>query len=146
MTPEERLRELGLTLPPPVQPIANFVGAVQSGRLLFLSGHVSDTTGKLGADVATEDGYGAAREAALKLLGTAAGTLGELTRVRRIVKLLGMVNTAPDFTDHPLVINGASDLLVAVFADAGRHARSAVGFASLPGNATVELEAVLEVD
>ncbi len=143
---EEKIAALGLTLPTSVTPIANFVLAVQSGKLLFVSGHVSRTSkGKLGRDLSTEQGYQAARQVALELLGTVRTELGDLDRVARIVKLFGMVNSTEDFTEQPKVINGASDLLVEIFGEKGRHARSAVGMAQLPNNASVEIEMILEV-
>jgi enamine deaminase RidA (YjgF/YER057c/UK114 family) len=151
MTPEERLREMGLTLPPPPPPIGTYVGAVHTGNLLFLSGKGPDLQGgrqwrgKLGAELTTEEGYQAARDTMLNLLAVLREEIGELSRVRRIVKLLGMVNSMPDFTDQPKVINGASDLLVAIFGDLGRHARSAVGMASLPQGIPVEIEMIVDI-
>ena len=152
MTPYDRLRELGLELMRPAVPVANYVPFVLSGPFLYLSGQGprqpdgSLHTGKVGAQVSVEEAYIHARTTGLNLLSVAHMALGDLGRVRRVVKLLGMVNAVPDFTDHPQVINGASDLFVSVFGDAGRHARSAVGMGSLPGNITVEIEAILEVD
>ena len=151
MTPEERLRELGHTLPPPPPPIGTYVGGVRTGNLLFLSGKGPDLPdgrkwrGKVGAQLTTEEGYQAARDTMLNLLAVLREELGELSRVRRIVKLLGMVSATPDFADHPKVINGASDLLVKVFGDQGRHARSAVGMAGLPNGIPVEIEMIVEV-
>src|SRR4030081_492695 len=151
MTPEERLRELGHTLPPPPPAIGNYVGAVRTGNLLFLSGKGPalhggrQWRGKLGAEFTTEEGYQAARDTMLNLLAVLRAELGDLARVRRIVKLLGMVNSTPDFAEQPKVINGASDLLVDVFGDLGRHARSAVGMASLPNGIPVEIEMIVEV-
>ncbi len=143
---EEKIAALGLTLPDGVAPVANFVSAVRSGQLLFVSGHASrQTTGKLGRDLTIEQGYQAAREVALDLLGTVRTELGDLDRVARIVKLLAMVNSADTFTDQPKVINGASDLLVEIFGEKGRHARSAVGMAQLPFNCAVEIEMILEI-
>ncbi|SER09096.1 Enamine deaminase RidA, house cleaning of reactive enamine intermediates, YjgF/YER057c/UK114 family [Faunimonas pinastri] len=150
-TPYERLAALGLTLPKPPAPIANFVTHVRSGSLLFLSGQgplAADGRmhkGKVGLDVSTEQAYGHARITGLNLITVMHEALGDLGRVSRIVKLLGMVNATPDFAEHPAVINGCSDLMVAVFGEAGKHARSAVGFGSLPGNITVEIEAIVEV-
>jgi enamine deaminase RidA (YjgF/YER057c/UK114 family) len=152
MTPEQKLRELGHTLPPPPPPIANYVGAVHTGNLLFLSGKGPDLQGgrqwrgKVGAEFTTEDGYQAARDTMLNLLAVLQAEIGDLSRVRRIVKLLGMVNSTPDFGDHPKVINGASDLLVQVFGDQGRHARSAIGVAALPGGIPVEIEMIVEIN
>jgi enamine deaminase RidA (YjgF/YER057c/UK114 family) len=151
MTPEERLRELSLTLPAPPPPIGTYVGAVHTGNLLFLSGKGPDLQGgrqwrgKLGAELSTEEGYQAARDTMLNLLAVLRAEIGELSRVRRIVKLLGMVNSTPDFTEQPKVINGASDLLVDLFGDIGRHARSAVGMASLPNGIPVEIEMIVEI-
>jgi enamine deaminase RidA (YjgF/YER057c/UK114 family) len=151
MTPYERLRELGLELMTPAVPLANYVPYVLSGSFLYLSGQGprrpdgSLHTGKVGAQVGIEEAYLHARTTGLNLLSVAHMALGDLGRVRRVVKLLGMVNAVPEFMDHPQVINGASDLFVSVFGDAGRHARSAVGMGSLPGNISVEVEAILEV-
>jgi enamine deaminase RidA (YjgF/YER057c/UK114 family) len=151
MTPEERLRELGHTLPTPPPPIGTYVGAVRTGNLLFLSGKGPDLQGgrqwrgKLGAELTVDDGYKAARDTMLNLLAVLREETGDLSRVRRIVKLLGMVNSTPDFGEQPKVINGASDLLVAVFGDMGRHARSAVGMTALPNGIPVEIEMIVEV-
>ena len=151
-TPEDRLRELGILLPRPPKPIANFVPYVQEGDLLFLSGQGPIEpggfrhTGKVGDTVTTQEAYEHARITGINLLAVLQDALGSLNRVRRIVKLLGMVNAAPDFSEHPRVINGCSDLLVSVFGDSiGRHARSAVGMNSLPGQITVELELIVAV-
>lgn len=153
MTPEERLKELGLDLPEKRKPMGNYVGCVRTGNLVFLSGHGPDRQGeptrwrgKVGADLTVEDGYAAARDVALNLLTTLRGEIGDLSRVRRIVKVLGMVNSAPDFGDQPKVINGASDLFVEIFGEKGRHARSAVGMAALPVGIPVEIEMVVEVE
>jgi enamine deaminase RidA (YjgF/YER057c/UK114 family) len=151
MTPYEKLRGLGLDLMTPAVPLANYVPFVLTGPYLYLSGQGprepdgSLHTGKVGAQVGVDEAYAHARLTGLNLLSVAHGALGDLGRVQRVVKLLGMVNAVPDFGDHPKVINGASDLFVAVFGDRGRHARSAVGMGSLPGNITVEIEAILEV-
>lgn len=151
-SPEARLAALGILLPPAPTPIANFVTHVQEGGLLYLSGQGPREadgrlhTGKLGVDVTVAEGYAHARLTGLNLIAVMKAALGDLARVRRIVKLLGLVNAAPDFADHPAVINGCSDLFVAVFGDAGRHARSAVGMGSLPGRISVEIEAVVAVD
>lgn len=149
---EQRLAERGITLPPVTSPAANYVNAVRTGNLLFLAGkgpYKPDGTlhtGKLGRDVTIEDAYQHARLTGLHLIAVLKHELGDLDRVRRIVKVLGMVNAVPDFEDHPKVINGCSDLLVEVFGEHGRHARSAVGMGSLPRNITVEIEAVVEVE
>jgi len=151
MTPEERLRELGYSLPTPPPPIGTYVGGVRTGNLLFLSGKGPDLDGgrawrgKLGAQLTTEEGYQAARDTMLNLLAVLRAELGDLSRVRRIVKLLGMVNSTPEFADQPKVINGASDLLVDVFGEQGRHARSAVWMAALPNGVPVEFEMIVEV-
>ena len=148
---EQRLAELGIELPTPQTPVANYVGAVLTGNLLFLSGRGpmrpdgTQHTGIVGQDVSVEEAYGHARLTGLQLIGTMQAELGDLDRVGRIVKLLGMVNAVPGFGQHPEVINGCSDLFVEVFGERGRHARSAVGMGSLPRNITVEIEAVVEV-
>ncbi|MEM0976382.1 MAG: RidA family protein [Pseudomonadota bacterium] len=151
MTVEEKLKTLGITLKSAPAPAANYVPFTQSGNLVFVSGQISagadgPITGKLGDTFSIEDGQAAARICALNLLAqlkTACG--GDLNRVKRVVRLGGFVNAAPDFNDHPAVINGASDLMVAVFGDAGRHARAAVGCSSLPFGVAVEVEGVFEV-
>lgn len=151
-TPEQKLAALGLTLPRPSQPIANYVTVVRSGNLLFTSGHgpcgvlTPEQKGKVGATLSIEQGAQTARATGLCLLATLKAELGTLSRVRRIVKVLGMVNSAPAFTEHPKVMNGFSDLMVAVFGDKGRHARSAVGVAALPNDLAVEIEMIVEVE
>jgi enamine deaminase RidA (YjgF/YER057c/UK114 family) len=151
-TPYERLQALGITLPEAPPPIANFVTHVQEGNLLFLSGQGPSApgggqhTGKVGAGVTVEEAYGHARLTGINLIAVMHAALGDLSRVRRVVKLFGMVNAAPDFADHPAVINGCSDLMVEVFGPQGVHARSAVGQGSLPGQITVEIEAVVAID
>lgn len=148
---EARLQELQLSLPTLGQPLANYVHAVQSGKLVFLAGKGptrADGTrinGKLGADLTVEEGYEAARLVGLQQLAALKLELGDLSRVKRIVKVHGMVNATPDFTDHSKVINGFSDLMVEVFGEAGKHARAAVGMSSLPGGMAVEIEAIVEV-
>ena len=147
---DARLKELGLTLPAVPVPVANYVPSVVTGRLLYLSGQGPRAgdgyhLGIVGTDVTVEQAYEHARLVGLQLLAVAKQALGSLDRVSRVVKLLGMVNAAPGFGRHPAVINGCSDLLVQVFGDAGRHARSAVGMGSLPNNMTVEIEAILEI-
>ena len=152
MRVEQRLAELGIVLPRAQSPVANYVGAVRTGSLLFLSGRGplgpdgELKTGIVGRDVSVEEAYGHARLVGLQLIATMKGELGDLDRVTRIVKLLGMVNAVPGFESQPEVINGCSDLLVEVFGDRGRHARSAVGMGSLPRNITVEIEAVVEIE
>jgi enamine deaminase RidA (YjgF/YER057c/UK114 family) len=153
MAAEARLKELQLTLPPPAKPVANYVGAVRVGNLLFVSGHgpIRDgrptLRGKVGKELSVEQGYQAAREVGLNLLSTVRVALGSLDKVKRVVKVLGMVNSADGFGDQPKVINGFSDLMVEVFGEAiGKHARSAVGMAELPMGIPVEIEMVLEVE
>ena len=142
---------MGHKLPAPGKPMANYVSAVRTGNLIFLSGHgpVLENgnliTGKVGANLTLDEGYNAAQRVALILLASLKSEIGDLDKVRRIVKLLGMVNCAPDFTDQPRVINGASDLLVEIFGDLGRHARSAVGMNALPSNIAVEIEMIVEI-
>jgi enamine deaminase RidA (YjgF/YER057c/UK114 family) len=151
-TPYSRLSALGITLPEAPSPIANFVTHVQEGKLLFLSGQGPTEadgrlhTGKVGADVTIDEAYAHARLTGINLIAVMHTALGDLRRVRRVVKLFGMVNATPDFADHPAVINGCSDLLIDVFQEAGIHARSAVGHGSLPGRITVEIEAVIAID
>ncbi|SEA09309.1 RidA family protein [Rubrimonas cliftonensis] len=149
-TAETRLKELGVTLPDAPAPAANYVPAVRAGDLLFVSGQVSQNAdglvkGVLGADMDVEAGAAAARLCAMSLIAQArAACDGDLSRIRRVVKLTAFVNSAPGFGDQPKVVNGASDFLVAVFGDAGRHARSAVG-AALPFGVAVEIEAIFEL-
>ena len=148
-TPEARLDALGYTLPAVSTPVANYVKAVRAGDLLFLAGHGECTDpliGKLGADLTVEDGYGSAQRVALCLIATMKKELGDLSKVKRFVRLVGMVNSAPDFTDQPAVINGASDLFVDVFGETGRHARAAVGMASLPIGIAVEITLIVEIE
>ncbi|MFQ5562918.1 MAG: RidA family protein [Parvularculaceae bacterium] len=146
-----RLAELGVELPEPVAPVANYVPFVVSGNLVFISGQVSIgpdglITGKLGDDLSLDDGVAAARACGINLLAQLkAACDGDLSRVKRCVKLGGFVNGASDFTDQAKVVNGASDLMVAVFGDAGHHARAAVGAPSLPLGAAVEIDAVFEI-
>jgi enamine deaminase RidA (YjgF/YER057c/UK114 family) len=149
---EERLKQLAINLPQPPKPIGNYVPAVRTGNLLFLSGHgpykdeASKISGKIGKDLTVEEGYQTARNVALNCLASAKAILGDLDKVKRVVKLLGMVNCTEDFTDQPKVVNGASDLLVEIFGEAsGKHARSAVGMQSLPNGIPVEIEMVLEI-
>ena len=153
MSAEGRIKELGITLPDPPKPGGNYVPAVRVGNLLFLSGHgpsrvegKPSARGKVGRDLSTEDGYKVAREVGVNLLGTARSMLGSLDKVKRIVKVLGMVNSAEGFGEQPKVINGFSDLMVEVFGEQGRHARSAVGMAELPSGIPVEIEMILEVE
>jgi enamine deaminase RidA (YjgF/YER057c/UK114 family) len=149
--PEAKLKELGITLATPAAPIANYVNAVQTGNLLFLAGKGptgpdgKDIVGRLGKDMTVEQGYQAARSVAINHLAVLKKELGDLRRVTRIVKVLGMVNSDPAFTQQPAVVNGYSDLLVAVFGEKGKHARSAVGMATLPNGIAVEVEMVVEI-
>jgi enamine deaminase RidA (YjgF/YER057c/UK114 family) len=149
---EKRLAELGIALPKPAAPVANYVPFVIAGGLVFISGQVSMSAdglikGRVGDDLDIEKGALAARACAINLLAQLnAACSGELDRVRRVVKLGAFVNCAPDFGDHPRVANGASDLMVAVFGDRGRHARAAVGAPSLPLGAAVEIDGVFEID
>ncbi len=151
-TPEARLRELAIELPTVPPPAGTYLHAVRTGNLLFLTGHVPITAdgtvilGKLGQDLDVDAGYQAARAAGLGALATMRTELGSLDRVRRIVKVNGVVNATPDFLQHTAVVNGASDLFVEVFGDAGRHARLAVGYSSLPWNIALEVEVIAEVD
>lgn len=148
---ETRLAELGVTLPEAPAPAANYVPAVQVGETLYVSGQISQDSsglviGKLGADLSLDQGAAAARSCAISLLAQVKAALGgDLDRLRRVVKLTGFVNSAPDFTDQPKVVNGASDFLVEALGDAGRHARSAVSAASLPLGVAVEIEGVFQV-
>ena len=149
--PNQRLQALGIQLSEMKAPIANYVKAVQTGKLLFLSGHIPDETegkktrGKLGIQLTVEEGKEAARLTTISLLSTLRYFAGDLTNVKRIVKVTGMVNADPSFTQHPAVINGCSDLLVAIFGEAGKHARAAVGMSSLPMDAAVEIEMIVEL-
>jgi len=152
--PDANLEALGIVLTPPPQPIANFVPAVRVGKLMYLSGNGprlangSFITGKLGSkpgQLTVDVGYQAARVTMINQLAVLKVELGELKKVKRIVKVFGMVNSDPDFTDHPRVINGGSDLLVDVFGECGKHARSAVGMVSLPFNIAVEIDMVVEL-
>ena len=149
---DKKVEELGIQLIAPTKPIANYVKAVRTGNLLFLSGHGpskadgTSITGKVGAEMTIEEGYAAAKQAGISLLSTMKAELGSLNKVKRVVKVLGMVNCTPEFGDQPKVINGCSDLMVAVFGDKGKHARSAVGMNALPNNITVEIEIIVEVE
>jgi len=154
---EDRLKELGITLPEMPPPNVNPVGAnnipfVKTGNLLFLSGTIGPAAngqrvvGKLGAGCSIEQGYECARETAIRILARVREATGSLDRVRRVVKVLAFVNSAPTFTEQPRVANGFSDLLVEVFGENGRHARSAIGVAALPGDGPIEVEAIFEVD
>ena len=151
MPPEARLKALGIELPPAPKPIASYVPAVRTGNLVFLAGQgpMADgkptITGKVGADVSEEQANKAARATTLVLLAALRAEIGSLDRVARIVKVVGFVNSAPGFTRQPWVMNGASDLLVEIFGEAGRHARSSVGVSELPLNIPVEIELIVEI-
>ena len=148
MSAERNLTEKQISLPKAPKPVANYVTSVKVGDLLYVSGHGPapiegvKTLGKVGKDLTADEGYQSARRTGLNILATAREALGTLDRVERVVKVLGMVNSVPDFQDHPKVINGCSDLFVEVFGDAGRGARSAVGMGSLPGNIATEIEVI----
>jgi enamine deaminase RidA (YjgF/YER057c/UK114 family) len=149
--PEDRLRDLHLSLPEPPHPIGSYLPAVQAGDLLFLSGTTCYTDngllhrGRVGSDLTLEQGQAAARQTALNLMAILRASLGDLRRVVRLVKLNGYVNSAPDFDQQPAVINGASDLLVEIFGEQGRHARAAIGVSDLPGHIHVEIELIVQV-
>jgi enamine deaminase RidA (YjgF/YER057c/UK114 family) len=149
---DKKLKDLGIVLSTPAKPIANYVKATRTGNLIYLSGHGpakqdgTNVMGKLGADMTIEQGYEAAKLTGISLLSTLKAELGDLNKVKRVVKVLGMVNCTDTFTDQPKVINGFSDLMVAVFGEKGKHARSAVGMNQLPGNMAVEIEMIVEVE
>ena len=151
MSAEARLLELKLVLPPAPKPVATYVTAVRHGDTLYVSGHGplrpdgTMYTGKVGADVDLAAGQAAARQTGLAILATVKSHLGTLDRVVKLIKVLGMVNCPPEFADQPKVINGFSDLMVEVFGEAGKGARSAVGMGSLPGNISVEIEAIFQI-
>jgi enamine deaminase RidA (YjgF/YER057c/UK114 family) len=152
MKPEEKLKQLGIDLGQVSSPMANYVNAVRTGNLLFLAGKGPRAEadgkrpkGKLGREYTVEQGYQHARTTGMDLIAVMKAELGSLDKVKRVVKVLGMVNSMPDFTEQPKVINGCSDLFVEVFGDAGKHARSAVGMASLPNGIPVEIECIVEV-
>ena len=148
---DKKLKELGIELYTPAKPMGNYVKAVHTGNLLYLAGHGptkadgSNITGKVGKELTTEQGYDAAKQVGIAILSTLKAELGDLNKVKRIVKVLGMVNCTENFGDQPKVMNGFSDLMVAVFGDKGKHARSAVGMYALPSNISVEIEIIVEV-
>ena len=150
--PEQRLKEMGIKLRTPPTPVANYVTAVRTGNLVFLAGHGPRkpeggyVVGRVGRDLDMKQAYEAARLTAIDLLTSLKAEIGNLSKVKRIVKVMGMVNAVESFTDHPKVINGCSDLLVSVFGDRGRHARAAVGMGSLPFNIPVEIDIIVEVE
>lgn len=151
MSAEARVQELKLVLPPAPKPVATYVPCVQVGSMLYVSGHgplrpdKTLITGRVGSDLTEAEGKEAARVVGLAMLASLRNYLGTLDRVKRLIKTLGMVNSAPDFLNHPQVINGFSDLMVEVFGDPGKGARSAVGMGPLPGNISVEVEAIFEI-
>ena len=151
-SPEQKLQQLGITLPVPAKPVATYVNAVRTGNLIYLSGKGptnadgTDITGKLGKDLSIEQGYAAAKSTGINLLAALKAEIGSLDKVKRIVKVLGMVNCTAEFTDQPKVINGFSDFMVEVFGEKGKHARSAVGMNALPKNIAVEIEMIVEVE
>jgi enamine deaminase RidA (YjgF/YER057c/UK114 family) len=150
-SPEAKLTELGITLPETGAPVANYVNAVRTGKLIFLAGKGPRQpdgkyiTGQVGRDLTVQQGYDAAKLTAINQLAALKAEIGDLSRVKRIVKVLGMVNAGADFTQHPQVVNGFSDLMVAVFGEKGKHARSAVGMSSLPLGMAVEVEMIVEI-
>lgn len=150
--PEANLKELGIELSTPSAPVANYVNAVRTGNIIFLAGkgplqaNGENITGKLGADLTIEQGYEAARVTGINQLSVLKAELGNLNKVKRIIKVKGMVNAVPEFTDHPKVVNGYSDLMVAVFGEKGKHARAAIGMGSLPSNIAVEIDMIVEVE
>ncbi len=151
MNVNDKLKQLGITLPPVATPAAAYVPYVQTGKLVFLSGHIAKKDGKpwvgqFGKTMATEEGKAAARAVAIDLMGTLQAAVGDLNRVQRIVKVMSLVNSTPDYTEQHLVTNGASQLLAEVFGDKGAHARSAFGVAQIPMGACVEIELIAEID
>lgn len=145
-TPEEKINQLGLTIPEVSQPIANYVKWKQVGNLLYLSGTGPKIYGKVGDDLSVEQGYQAARATGLEIIAVLKAATGDLSKIKQFVKVLGMVNATPEFTAQPAVINGFSDLMVEVFGEKGKHARSAVGVGSLPNNMAVEIEVIVELE
>ena len=147
MTPEDKLAELGLELPPLRPALGDYVRCVRVGNLLFTAGQgVDQYHGKLGRDLTVEEGYMAAQQSMLNLFSVVKDEIGELSKVKQFVKVLGMVNSTEDFTDQPKVMNGASDLIGKVFGDKGKHGRSAVGMAQLPNNTAIEIEMIVEIE
>jgi enamine deaminase RidA (YjgF/YER057c/UK114 family) len=145
-TPEEKIKQLGLTIPEISQPIANYVKWKQVGNLLYLAGSGPKIYGKVGGDLSVEQGYQAARDTGMEIIAVLKAATGDLSRIKQFVKVLGMVNATPEFTAQPAVINGFSDLMVEVFGEKGKHARSAVGVGSLPNNMAVEIEVIVELE
>ena len=149
----DRIKELGITLPESPSPVANYIPVVKTGNLIYLSGvgpadkpDGTSYTGKLGKDLSIDQGYDAARLTAVNIISRLNGFLDDLDQIKQIVKVLSMVNAPPDFLDPPAVTNGCSDLLVEVFGDKGRHARSAIGVATLPGGMPIEIELIAEIE
>ena len=149
----DRIKELGITLPESPSPVANYIPVVKTGNLIYLSGvgpadkpDGTSYTGKLGKDLSIDEGYDAARLTAVNIISRLNGFLDDLDQIKQIVKVLSMVNATPDFLDPPAVTNGCSDLLVEVFGDKGRHARSAIGVATLPGGMPIEIELIAEIE
>jgi enamine deaminase RidA (YjgF/YER057c/UK114 family) len=151
-SPEEKLKQLGVKLPAVSKPVANYVNVVQTGKLLYLSGkgptdaEGKDITGKVGKDLTIEEGYAAARSVAFNHIAVLKDYLGDLKKVKRVIKVLGMVNCESSFTQQPKVMNGYSDTMVEIFGEKGKHARSAVGFHALPNNIAVEVEVIVEIE
>jgi len=149
---DQKFQELGIELYPPMKAMGNYVKVVRTGNLLYFAGHGptradnSNITGKVGKDLTLEQGYEAAKQTGVALLSTLKAEVGDLNKVKRIVKVLGMVNCTQEFTDQPKVINGFSDLMVSIFGEKGKHARSAVGMYMLPSNIAVEIEMIVEVE
>ena len=147
MSPEKKLKALGIELPPPVPPVGAYVNAVRVGNVMYLAGKGPGAVkGKVGKDMDTAQAKQHARTVGISLLSVMKAELGSLDKVKRVVKVLGMVNAVPEFAEHPEVINGCSELFVEVFGDKGRHARSAVGMGSLPRGIPVEVECIIEVE
>jgi len=145
-TPEQKLKELGITLPEPSKPVGTYVNWRRVGNMLYIAGAGTDVYGKVGKDLTIEQGYEAARQTGIQILGLIKSAVGDLSKVKQFVRVHGMVNCAPDFYDQPKVINGFSDLMLKVFGEKGLHARAAVGQSSLPGNIAVEIEVTLELE
>ena len=151
-SPEQKLEELGIVLPEVTEPIANYVNVVRSGNLLFLAGKGSRNpdgtliTGKVGKDLTTKEGYEAAKSIAIQHIAVIKKEIGDLSKVKRVVKVLGMVNATPNFIGHSQVMNGYSDFMFKIFGEKGKHARSSVGMGSLPINLAVEIEVIVEVE
>jgi len=147
LNPEQKLKQLGIELPPPVPPVGAYVNAVRTGNLLFLAGKgPGAVSGKVGKDMTVEEAKKHARAVGIALISVMKAELGSLDKVKRVVKVLGMVNAVPEFQQHPEVINGCSELFIEVFGDKGKHARSAVGMGSLPRGIPVEVECIIEVE